>query len=146
MLGIPATGSNLPATQKRPNGNAPSNSFPARVLGNWCWCWEPNGNGWESKFWWFPARLLGTNRAMGNLARRRRDKKKGEFRGKNKRFPLKKGTAGDQHSDGSQQGCWEIDAGAGNQLGTETGVENPVVPSKVAGNQMGPNWEPTGNF
>ena len=31
-------------------------------------------------------------------------------------------------------------------LGTETGVENPVVPSKVAGSQMGPNWELLSRF
>ena len=47
------------------------------------------------------------------------------------------GTVGSQNSGSSQHGCWEIDAGAGNQLGTGTGVENPVVPSTGAGNQMG---------
>ena len=31
------------------------------------------GTGWESKFWWFPSLVLGTNRTMGNLARRRRE-------------------------------------------------------------------------
>ena len=56
------------------------------------------------------------------------------------------GTAGSQNSGGSQHGCWEIDAGAGNQLGTGTGVQNPVVPSTGAGNQMGTNWESNGNF
>ena len=56
------------------------------------------------------------------------------------------GTAGSQNSGGSQHGCWEIDAVAVNQLGTGTGVENPVVPSTGAGNQMGTNWESNGNF
>ena len=40
------------------------------------------------------------------------------------------GTAGSQNSGGSQQGCWEP---TGNDLGAKT----PVVPSKAAGNQLG---------
>ena len=60
------------------------------------------------------------------------------------------GTAGNQNSDGSQHQCWEPNGKRlgpyGNQMGTETGVENSVVPSTTAGNQMGTKWEPYGNF